>query len=286
MRQTTSDAQNADSERLPNRSQGLDAEGNPEDTHEPNAPKDEPVVQRVAADVAQNIEQEREPRPRAIYRGRLLFAGYLVVLIAVSALALAAHTFSVLPGDLPFTRELQETKNPAITSTMIFISYIGYPVQSAILLAVAVVILWAIRLRLEAIFMVISLLGDALAGVLKAVVGRHRPQPDLVHVVQHLSDGSFPSGHTLHYTIFYGFLIFIVASNFRPSWRRTVVLVILAIPLALVGLSRVYLGEHWVTDVVGGYLIGALFLVLLCYAYLWVKQRYVIATRRPFVRRA
>jgi undecaprenyl-diphosphatase len=146
-------------------------------------------------------------------------------------------------------------------------------------------VLWVIRLRLEALFVVVSLLADALGAVLKVLVGRHRPQPDLVHVVQHLSDGSFPSGHTLHYTVFYGFLIFIVATNFRPSWPRTVALILLAIPIALVGVSRVYLGEHWVTDVVGGYLIGALCLVLLIYGYLWAKQRFAVALHPPYLHR-
>lgn len=240
-------------------------------------PSDAPIVQRV--------EEEREPRQHALRRGRFLLAVYLIGVVIAVALTLGAHTVSVLPGDLPFTRELQETSNPVITSTMVFTSAIGYPVQSAILLAVAVVALWIIRLRVEALFVIVSLLADALSGLLKSVVGRHRPLPSIVHVMQPLSDGSFPSGHTLHYTVFYGFLIFIVATNFRPSWPRTLAIILLALPIALVGLSRVYLGEHWVTDVVGGYLIGALFLVPLIYAYIWTKQRFTVTAHPPFLRR-
>lgn len=246
---------------------------------EPDAPNphDAPIVQRVT--------QEREPRWFALRRGRFLLAIYLVGVVIAVALTLGAHMFSVLPGDLPFTRELQETSNPVITSVMTLTSAIGYPVQSAIILALAVVVLWIIRLRVEALFVIVSLLGDALAGLLKALVGRHRPLPNIVHVMQPLSDGSFPSGHTLHYTIFYGFLIFVVVTNFRPSWPRTLAIVLLALPIALIGLSRVYLGEHWVTDVVGGYLIGALFLAPLIYGYIWFKQRFTIIGHAPFVRR-
>ncbi len=246
---------------------------------EPDAPNphDAPIVQRVT--------QEREPRWHALRRGRFLLAVYLVGVVIAVALTLGAHMFSVLPGDLPFTRELQETSNPVITSVMTLTSAIGYPVQSAIILVLAVVVLWIIRLRIEALFVIVSLLGDALAGLLKVVVGRHRPLPNIVHVMQSLSDGSFPSGHTVHYTIFYGFLIFVVATNFRPSWPRTLAIILLALPIALIGLSRVYLGEHWVTDVVGGYLIGALFLVPLIYGYIWIKQRFAIAAHAPFLRR-
>ncbi len=238
------------------------------------------------ASIVQRVEQEREPRQHALRRGRFLLAIYLVGVVVAVALTLGAHMFSVLPGDLPFTRELQETSNPFITSTMTITSAIGYPVQSAILLVVAVVVLWIIRLRIEALFVIVSLLADALAGLLKVVVGRHRPLPSIVHVMQPLSDGSFPSGHTLHYTVFYGFLIFVVASNFRPSWPRTLAIILLALPIALIGLSRVYLGEHWVTDVVGGYLIGALCLAPLIYGYMWTKQRYTITARPPFLRRS
>lgn len=246
---------------------------------EPGAPNpnDAPIVQRVT--------QEREPRWYALRRGRFLLAVYFVGVIIAVALTIGAHMFSILPGDLPFTRELQETSNPVITSTMTITSAIGYPVQSAIILALTVVVLWIIRLRIEALFVVVSLLADALTGLLKAAVGRHRPLPNVVHVVQSLSDGSFPSGHTLHYTVFYGFLIFVVAANFRASWPRTLAIILLALPIALIGFSRVYLGEHWVTDVVGGYLIGALFLVPLIYGYIWVKQRFSIVGRAPFVRR-
>ncbi|HZC05955.1 MAG TPA: phosphatase PAP2 family protein [Ktedonobacterales bacterium] len=250
-----------------------------------NSPDSQDSPDAQDANLVERVAQEREPRQHALRRGRFLLAGYLVVLIVVAVLTLAAHTFSVLPGDLPFTRELQETTNPLLAGTMTFISAIGYPVQSAILLVVAVIMLWVIRLRLEALFMIVSLLADALSGLLKILVGRHRPLPSLVHVMQPLSDGSFPSGHTLHYTVFYGFLIFVVATNFRPSWPRTTAIVILAIPIALIGLSRVYLGEHWVTDVVGGYLIGALCLVPLIMGYMWTKQRFAVATRPPFLRR-
>lgn len=271
---SASDASKQDVE-APSRDQA-DQEALRDEVGAPN-PNDAPIVQRV--------EEEREPRRHALRRGRFLLAIYLVGLVAAVALTLGARSFSVLPGDLPFTRELQETSNPVITSTMVFTSAIGYPVQSAILLIIAVLALWIIRLRVEALFVIVSLLADALAGLLKSLVGRHRPLPSIVHVMQPLSDGSFPSGHTLHYTVFYGFLIFVVGVNFRPSWPRALAIILLALPIALIGLSRVYLGEHWVTDVVGGYLIGALFLAPLIYAYIWTKQRFAIAARPPFLRR-
>jgi undecaprenyl-diphosphatase len=103
--------------------------------------------------------------------------------------------------------------------------------------------------------------------------------------MQTIQQPSFPSGHTLHYTVFYGFLLFVVATNFKRSWPRAALLIIFALLILLVGPSRVYLGEHWPTDVLGGYLIGALCLGPLIGGYLWVKARYTIADARPFIRR-
>ena len=231
------------------------------------------------------IAHEREPRWRVLVRGRFLLVAYVIALIVVGLLAFAAHSISVLPGDLPFTRELQESKSPVVFWVLYSVSAVGFALPSAIIEIVAVLVLWLLRLRLEAVFLVFTLLADLLGGILKIVVGRHRPTPDLVHVVQQIQQPSFPSGHTLHYTVFYGFLIFVVATNFKPSWPRTVVIVVFALLIALVGLSRVYLGEHWPTDVLGGYLIGALCLTPLIAGYLWAKAHLVINAAPPWIRR-
>ncbi len=230
------------------------------------------------------VAHEREPRWRVLRRGRVVLSAYAVVILIVVLLALAAHLMSVLPGDLPFTRELQETTFPGVAGLMAFISYLGTPTLSGALLIVACVTLLALRMPLEAFFLVLTLLADALGGLLKIVVGRHRPATNLVHVVQVIKQPSFPSGHTLHYTVFYGFLIFITATNYKRSWQRDGLIVLLVIPIALVGLSRVYLGEHWLSDVVGGYLVGALCLVPLTACYLWTRERVVVTSRPPFVR--
>lgn len=231
------------------------------------------------------IAHEREPRWQVLVRGRFLLVAYVIALVAVGLLAFAAHSISVLPGDLPFTRELQESKSPVVFWLLYSVSAVGFAFPSAIIEIVAVLLLWLLRLRLEAVFLVFTLLADLLGGILKIVVGRQRPTPDLVHVVQQIQQPSFPSGHTLHYTVFYGFLIFIVATNFKPSWPRTVVIVVFALLIALVGVSRVYLGEHWPTDVLGGYLIGALCLTPLIAGYLWAKAHLVITTAPPWIRR-
>lgn len=231
------------------------------------------------------VAQQREPRWRVLLRGRNLLVGYLIVLGAALVLAFAAHANAILPGDLPFTRELQESKSPLVFGLFNFVSWIGFPVQSAVIEVCAVLILWLLRMRLESVFLTLSLLADLLGGILKIVVGRQRPTPDLVHVVQQIQQPSFPSGHTLHYTVFYGFLLFILATNFKPSWGRNMALVLCALLVLLVGPSRVYLGEHWPTDVLGGYLLGSLCLAPLIAGYLWAKTHLTITGSPPWIHR-
>ena len=231
------------------------------------------------------VAREREPRWRVLARGRVLLVVYLIALVMAGLLAFAAHNTSVLPGDLPFTKELQESNSPFIYWPLYIVSALGFSTPSACIEIVALLVLWLLRLRLEAIFLALTLLADLVGLIVKIVVGRQRPSPDLVHVVQTIQQPSFPSGHTLHYTVFYGFLIVITFTNFKGSWMRTVALVIFALPIALVGVSRVYLGEHWPTDVVGGYLIGALCLAPLIAGYLWAKAHLMVSARPPWIHR-
>jgi membrane-associated phospholipid phosphatase len=239
-------------------------------------------AEQAAHELQRNVQRERVPRRRALRRGRVLLVGYALALAAVVALALAAHmaTTSGLPGDLPFTRELQENHNPVVFGALYFVSYIGFAPLSYIVPLVVLLGLVAARLRLEALFLALSLLADVLGGLIKLVVGRQRPGSNLVHVVEQINSPSFPSGHTLHYTVFFGFLAFVLWTSCRRSWGRNLLVAICALLVLLVGPSRVYLGEHWASDVVGGYLIGGLCLVPLVAGYLWAKARFDSATLR------
>lgn len=243
------------------------------------------AVQHGMQQAIEGVTREERPRALALHYGQLWLVGYVFLLAAVVALAVAAHTFSVLPGDLGVERELQENRNPIVFAAMYAVSWPGYEPQAAIIFVLVVVGLWLVRLRLEAVFLALSVTADGIADLVKLLVARSRPSASLVEVVTHLSSYSFPSGHTVHYTVFYGFLAFVVATRFRVHWIRQVVVAICIALIVLVGFSRVYLGEHWPTDVLGGYLIGGLFLVPFVAAYLWAEGHVVVVTHWPFVER-
>jgi undecaprenyl-diphosphatase len=95
-------------------------------------------------------------------------------------------------------------------------------------------------------------------------------------VLATLTDSSFPSGHVMFYTGFYGFIIFLAYTLMKPSIRRTLLVVVFGLLVLLIGVSRVYVGEHWASDALGAYLLGTLTLVAIIQLYRWGKPRFFV----------
>jgi len=129
--------------------------------------------------------------------------------------------------------------------------------------------------RWEAFVTLVAAAGaGGLSTLIKVVVQRPRPDVTLVNVVQQLNTSSFPSGHVLFYTAFLGFLLFLAYTLLEPSLTRALILALLGSWVGLVGLSRIYLGNHWASDVTGAYLLGSLWLSLSIALYRWGKPRF------------
>jgi membrane-associated phospholipid phosphatase len=141
-------------------------------------------------------------------------------------------------------------------------------------------VFWAIGVRLEALFVVglstVSLLINLL---IKAVVGRQHQTGRLVHIIQLALGYSFPSGHVMAYFANWGLLFsFGVILFVGRHWWRTALLVTSTAFVVLIGPSRVYLGDHWASDVLGAYLIGGVVLGVAVGFYLSLKERVVLVT--------
>ena len=116
---------------------------------------------------------------------------------------------------------------------------------------------------------IISSFGITIFGMgLKELVGRPRPDPHIItQIGTYLSLDSFPSGHVLYAMGLYGFLLFLVFSQFKKTILRYILLLLIILILILMGVSRIYLGAHWFSDVLGSYLMGLLWLLLMVYLY-------------------
>jgi len=222
------------------------------------------------------------PKPTRRWRA-WAFQTYLVVALAgFTILFVLASMFNYLPADLRIERAVQTIHVTWFASLMWWISYIGYGPQIVILAAAVFVILFLIGLRWEAVTTLVALAGSSgLAQLIKIIVHRPRPGANLVTVLEQLNSYSFPSGHVQTYTAYFGFLFFLSFTLLKPSLARTILLAILGSLVALIGISRVYVGDHWPSDVIAAYLLGSLWLVLSVYLYRWGKKRFFV--KQPLV---
>ena len=119
--------------------------------------------------------------------------------------------------------------------------------------------------------MVTGLGALALDPSLKALVGRLRPVVDVP--VAAGGGNSFPSGHALGSIVAYGALLLVFLPAIRPRWRRPAIGLVAVLVFAI-GLTRIALGVHFVSDVLGGWLLGLAWLVVTGYAFrLWRRER-------------
>lgn len=110
-------------------------------------------------------------------------------------------------------------------------------------------------------------LGYSLNTVVKLVMLRPRPTSVQVRTLVHEASTSFPSGHVMHYVTFYGFAAFLACRLLPPSKLRSFLVSFFVLLVVTVGFSRIFLGAHWVSDVVAGYFFGAFWLLvsMACY---------------------
>jgi undecaprenyl-diphosphatase len=151
------------------------------------------------------------------------------------------------------------------------VSEIGFPKWAAPQTVGLAAIFWALRFRLEAIFILLTSSSTLLNAIVKRVIKRPRPTAERVKVVRVINEPSFPSGHVMHYVNFYGLLIYLLSSNWRSGKLRNILIGICTVLILCIGPSRIYLGAHWPSDVLAGYLYGSMWFVGLMTLYLRVK---------------
>lgn len=184
---------------------------------------------------------------------------------ALLGFAVFAHSLRGDQLDVRLTSAVQRWHN--VDGVMRAVSWLGYSPQYAAVCALLIVLLLVARRRPAALWLLFAVAGGSLLNTaIKVAVARPRPTVADVRILQHASGYSFPSGHVTSYTVLFGFLIGLAFMHLRAAWRWALAAV-LAVPIVLVGPSRIYLGDHWASDVLGGYLLGALWLSIVLHTY-------------------
>lgn len=210
-------------------------------------------------------EPEQTKVPRGT--GRILIASFILAVLALVLLAWLAD--EVFEGhtqhlDLYIRLWIHQFAFRDMTVAMTVLSRLG----SALFLAVATVLLFIRFLvmcwRRAAVWLVLAMAGAAvLDQTLKLAFHRMRPLP-FFGTAPH--SYSFPSGHALASFCFYGVLAGLLTARIRNRAAQVLLWVFAAVLIAAIGFSRIYLGVHYPTDVIAGYLAAAVWVSALIFA--------------------
>lgn len=201
---------------------------------------------------------------------------YVLAFISIGFLLLTAFV-SYFPEsviDREFSEEVQEFQYPFFDSVMKLVSYPGYMPYAPMMVIGCASILYFRKFKKEGLFLLLTMLSGLVSTIVKYLVDRPRPSSDLVKIALQTHQQSFPSGHVMFYVIFFGFVALLMYSvkainrSFRIAAGILCMLMIFSIPV-----SRIYLGAHWFTDVLGGFLLGIVCLYALGYFYLKNQQQ-------------
>jgi membrane-associated phospholipid phosphatase len=206
----------------------------------------------------------------------LITSGVLLAVLAAIVLGLAdgaAESNGLASIDPPVWQWMIDRRTPALTSLAIFVTNIGSTISMTLIASCSVIVLLVRRRRGDAALVAVVAAG---AGLLvrfgKATVGRERPPADFRLVTE--TNESFPSGHALASAAILGVVLVVFLPSVKSTGARIAICVCVGLFVLAIGLSRLYLGVHWATDVIGGWVTGLAWLALcLTVRQLWRLSR-------------
>jgi undecaprenyl-diphosphatase len=199
-------------------------------------------------------------------RHRLIIVTSILVVLSL-ALSIYASRNSRFPGDLYLTLQLQSFNNETLRSVMEWTSYLFASWRAAMIVIAVGLLFWWRMGRLEGILFPVAGILSLIADGLKIAVNQSRPSASLVQILTVENTKGFPSSHAFFSILVLGLLAYLLYTHLRVKWQRILSLVALTLLILLIGTSRVYLGVHWTSEVIGGWVIGGLFLTDVIWVY-------------------
>lgn len=197
----------------------------------------------------------------------LVAAGCLIAFVSI-ALSISdnqIHTF-----DDTLIGWIQGMESPGMTRFMQLFTWIGSEVPVVVITILAMLVLYIyLRHKRELLFLACVIAGSTLLNALIKLVFQ-RARPTINRIIE-VSGYSFPSGHSMAAFSLYGGLAFLIWKHVPTATGRVLMIIVSAIFILTIGMSRIYLGVHYPSDVVGGYFLSGCWLAV-C---IWFYQRHL-----------
>jgi undecaprenyl-diphosphatase len=198
----------------------------------------------------------------ATVREKRLLLGLALLSVLFLALAMIARSSELLHLDRYVTLGVQSVRTPWLDAVAVALSVVGGG-RAVLVVGVCAVAALLLKKRPRAAGLcALTLISLGLNPVIKEIIGRARPEEGMVQVILPAAGLSFPSGHAMASLAVYGFFALMAWIHIPQKPQRLFWTLLLVLFPVCVGLSRIYLGAHWLSDVVGGWTMGLFWLIV------------------------
>ncbi|MEX2462390.1 MAG: phosphatase PAP2 family protein [Paenibacillaceae bacterium] len=205
---------------------------------------------------------------------RLTSAFFISFLFAIGfgLIALFISDKKIVNFDNRISAYIQGLQSVGLTSVMKFFTFIGSGTVVAIIVIIVMILFYVVlKHRSELVLFIGVVIGSALLNVVLKVVF-HRARPTIKRLIEE-SGYSFPSGHSMAAFTLYGILTFLLWKHISSSKGRSLFIIFSIMMTTLIGVSRIYLGVHYPSDVLGGFLASGTWLIFSIRSYQKYQDR-------------
>lgn len=196
----------------------------------------------------------------------------IMFIISFSLIAYFVEAEKLISFDTRIIAFVQGFESKFLTAIMKFLSFVGSTVAVIFITIGSAFFLYRIlHHRRELILLAITMIGSTLLNMLlKSIFQRARPE---INQIVFEEGFSFPSGHSMAAFSLYGVLTFLLWRHIKTRMGRGLVLTVNSLMILLIGLSRIYLGVHYPSDVIGAYAASGFWLFTVIWYFQWLQDR-------------
>lgn len=184
------------------------------------------------------------------------------IILSISIILFTILTFLIFTNKIESLDSYIESfvlniRNDSLTETMIIITNIC---SSYSLIVISILLFFFIKNKKYPTLIFLNLISALLVSQFFKLLIK-RPRPDTLSLVD-AAGYSYPSGHSMIGFAYFSFIIYLIYKLVKNKFLKTILIILFSITIILVGLSRVYLGVHYLSDIIGGFLLALAYLII------------------------